>query len=168
MRAVSLSAEWMFCVGKWSRGAAGKSPVALAATAQRILLILAAIWRMPETRSTMRSIGLALIPIQGADAERMRKFITDIDPARLGTIEVKSISPPSVPAASETRYLENSGRIARIYGADEYSERVVVFAFEGSDYAMGFQLLRYGDKWKVMDQSSPLAGINVMGIPEKQ
>ena len=78
-------------------------------------------------------------PIQGVDAERMRKFITDIDPARLATIEVKRIRPPSVPAASETRYLENSGRIARIYGADEYSERLVLFAFEGSDYAMGFQ-----------------------------
>lgn len=101
------------------------------------------------------------------DAERMARFTAAIDPARLAGIAVTEISPPSVPAGSEARYNENVAKIARIYGADEYAERVVVFSFEGSDYLIGFQLLRYGDDWKVMDQSSPLGGTNALGIPER-
>lgn len=110
----------------------------------------------------------AATPIMEVDSDRVRKFITDVDPAQLATIEVTNITPPPVPAASETRYSENSERIARIYGADEYTERVVSFTYEGSDYYTGFQLLRYGDNWKVMDQSSPMGNTSALGVPVKQ
>ena len=106
--------------------------------------------------------------IVGVDAERMAKFIADIDPVRLADIAVTDISAPSMPAGSVARYEENAAKIAKIFGADEYAERVVSFSFEGVDYLMGFQLLRYGDNWKVMDQSSPLGNTSALGVPTRQ
>jgi hypothetical protein len=54
-----------------------------------------------------------------------------------------------------------------VYGAGEFTERLALVEFEGTDYVVGFSLLRYGDDWRVLDQSSPLAGLSPLGIPER-
>jgi len=54
-----------------------------------------------------------------------------------------------------------------VYGADESTERVALFSFEGQDHYVGFMLLRYGDNWKISRQDSPLAGTNALGVPQK-
>lgn len=107
-------------------------------------------------------------PIFDIDAERTRKFITDVDPARLATIEVKEISFPVPSYEDDSRYVEDSAKRASLYGADEYTERVVIFSFEGRDYYLGFQLLRFGANWKVMEQFSPLGNTSPSGIPVRQ
>ena len=64
---------------------------------------------------------------------------------------------------NDARYLENAARLASIYGADESTERVALFSFEGNYYYLGFTLLRYGDNWKISSQTSPLAGTSALG-----
>lgn len=81
-----------------------------------------------------------------------------LDMSRLGGIELTEIAPPDPQIMASERYQENAATIAEVYGADEYTEMVATFTFEGNEYQVGFQLLRYGDQWYVLSQSSPLAG----------
>lgn len=104
-------------------------------------------------------------PVDGdwaADVEAL------LDMSRLGAIELFEIAPPDEELMASDRYQENAQRTAEMYGADEYTERVAVFGFEDSVYLLGFQLLRYGNNWYVLSQTSPLAGTPASGVPIKQ
>jgi len=101
------------------------------------------------------------------DAARIDAFLKDVDPKRLAGVELKKIGLPEPALMSSSRYLENAAQRASIYGADEATERVALFSFEGQDYYVGFTLLRYGDNWKISSQDSPLAGTNALGVPQK-
>jgi PBP1b-binding outer membrane lipoprotein LpoB len=101
------------------------------------------------------------------DAERTAAFMKDVDPKRLSGLELKKIGLPNKSLMSNAKYLENADKMARAYGADESTERVALFSFGGNDYYVGFTLLRYGDNWKIRDQTSPLANTNALGAPEK-
>jgi hypothetical protein len=102
-----------------------------------------------------------------ADAStRMKQFIQDVDPKGLAQLELKKIGLPNKTLMSDARYLENAAKLASIYGADESTERVALFSFEGNDYYLGFSLLRYGDNWKISSQTSPLAGTSALGTPQ--
>ena len=68
---------------------------------------------------------------------------------------------------NDDRYQRNSARLAEIYGADESTERVVLFSFRSSYYYVGFTLLRYGENWKISSQTSPMANVSALGVPEK-
>ncbi len=96
-----------------------------------------------------------------------RAFVKEVDPSRLVGLELKKIDLPNKPMMKSTRYLENAAKAAATYGADESTERVALFSFEQNDYVLGFTLLRYGDNWKISSASSPMAGTNSMGTPEK-
>ncbi|HSD83607.1 MAG TPA: hypothetical protein VLG46_07105 [Anaerolineae bacterium] len=104
------------------------------------------------------------IPI---DAERTAAFIKDVDPKRLSGLELKKISLPNQETMSSAKYLENASKLARVYGADESTERVAFFSFEGNYYYLGFTLLRYGENWKIHFPTSPLANTSASGAPEK-
>ena len=102
-----------------------------------------------------------------ADAERANRFIKDVDPKRLSTLAVKKISPPNQTVMNDARYLENSAKNARSFGADESTERLALLSFEQNYYYLGFTLLRYGSSWKIANQASPLANTNPRGVAEK-
>ena len=102
-----------------------------------------------------------------ADAERVNRFVKNVDPQRLSRLEVRKISPPNKTVMNDARYLENAARNARIYGADESTERVALFSFEQNYYYVGFTLLRYGTNWKIYSQDSPLANTSPLGTAEK-
>jgi hypothetical protein len=105
--------------------------------------------------------------VLGADAStRMQQFIEDVDPKRLAQLELKKIGLPDKQLMSNARYLENAAKLAGVYGADEATERVALFSFEGNDYYLGFSLLRYGDNWKISSQVSPLSGASALGTPQ--
>lgn len=104
-------------------------------------------------------------PIIDVDEARIGRFIQNVDPARLAGITVEQISFPSARFQDDPRYLENMAKIAAIYGADEMTDRVALFTFDDDDYFMGFQLLRYGDGWKVSQQSTPLVNLSTLGTP---
>ena len=104
--------------------------------------------------------GSALAPVDKAWAEA---FVAQVDPARLAGITVMDTRFPRSDLESSGRYLENSATLAATYGADELTERLALFYFEGQTYSLGFTLLRYGDSWLVSSQSSPIGGTNTLG-----
>jgi hypothetical protein len=101
------------------------------------------------------------------DTERINNFMKDVDPKKLSGLEVKKIGLPDKTRMSDAKYLENAAQLASIYGADEYTERVALFSFDGNDYYLGFTLLRYGENWKISSQTSALSNANALGAPEK-
>jgi hypothetical protein len=101
------------------------------------------------------------------DAERVNKFIRDVDPSRLVQLRLLKIGIPKSELMRNDRYRENQERLAAIYGADETTERVALFSFEQDYYVVGFTLLRYGENWKIIYQSSALSGTSFNGIAEK-
>lgn len=98
-----------------------------------------------------------------ADAERVGRFVKDVDPRRLSKLEVRKIDLPNKKVMAEAGYLENAARIAAAYGADESTERVALVSFEQKYYYLGFTLLRYGAGWKIANQVSQLAGTSALG-----
>ncbi|MFN8444415.1 MAG: hypothetical protein U0175_26765 [Caldilineaceae bacterium] len=105
-------------------------------------------------------------PIIQMGAERVAQFQHDVDPSRLAAIQVERIDLPNKAIMQESKYLENAAKIARIYGADEMTERVVLFSFEEKEYLLGFTLLRYGETWKISSATSPLAGTSATGVAQ--
>jgi hypothetical protein len=92
-----------------------------------------------------------------------QSFMTEVDPARLSQLEVKEIALPNPTAMKSARYQAYVADIARVYGADELTERVVLFSFEQKDYILGFTLLRYGDDWKISSANSAIANTDSSG-----
>lgn len=106
-------------------------------------------------------------PVIQLDAERINAFVTATDPGRLAQLEIVKIGIPNPTRMEDARYKENSAALAGIYGADESTERVALFTFEGDYYYSGFTLLRYGESWKINSQTSPLAKTPAVGIPQR-
>jgi len=106
-------------------------------------------------------------PVYDMDPERITGFIEEVNPEKLAQLEVKKMGIPSPDVASDERNLEIWNRHAQTYGADEYTERVVLVSFEGEYYYMGFGLLRYGDNWKIYNASSILGNTPALGTPQK-
>ncbi len=100
-------------------------------------------------------------PILDPGAERVAQFVRDIDPQRLSGLALERTG--AAPMIEDARYLENAARQARIYSADELTERVGLLSFEQGHYLIGFTLLRYGDEWKIMSQVANLAGTSALG-----
>jgi len=105
--------------------------------------------------------------ITNMDPDRVNKFIQDVDPRKLSTIEIQKISPPNQTLMNDPKYIANAVKRAAVYGAEDSTERVALFSFEQNDYYIGFTLLRYGEDWKISSQSSPLANTDVLGAPVK-
>jgi PBP1b-binding outer membrane lipoprotein LpoB len=106
-------------------------------------------------------------PIFPADAERANRFVKDVDPQKLSKLELKKISLPNKTVMNDAKYLENAAKTAKLFGADESTERVVLFSLEQNYYYLGFTLLRYGGNWKISSQNSPLASTDALGTPKK-
>ncbi len=101
------------------------------------------------------------------DAERVAKFVKDIDPKRLAQVQVKKSAISSPNAMATTSYQNAAQKNAKSYGADEYTERVTLFSFEENFYYVGFSLLRYGEDWKIAFAYSAMANTDSLGTPKK-
>lgn len=131
--------------------------------------------RQHEILSLVRNFAYSLLAEEKIDGsmiaqpgtERVEAFVAAVDPARLAGIEIVEIGTPAPDLLASSRYQENAQGMARIYGADEMTERVALLSFEGDTYLLGFTLLRYGDGWKVMNQTSNLAGTSALGTGEE-
>ena len=105
--------------------------------------------------------------ITGMDAKRINSFMKDVDPKRLSSLKVKEIGLPNKTLMNSAIYQETAAKFARVYGADEKTERVALFSFEQNYYYLGFTLFRYGENWKISSPASALANINALGAPQK-
>jgi hypothetical protein len=100
------------------------------------------------------------------DTERTNQFVIDVNPARLAEIEVQQIDLLNKAQMNDDKHIHLADR-ASFYGADEATERVVLFTFEGDYYYLGFMLLRYGENWKISSQVSTMANTNKFGAAQK-
>jgi hypothetical protein len=98
-----------------------------------------------------------------ADPDAVADLQQSLDPARLAGLEVVQVGSPL--KTGDPFYKEIAETKAAVYGADDFTERIALLSFEGSHYLAGFSLLRYGETWGVLDQSSPLAELGPLGIP---
>jgi hypothetical protein len=105
--------------------------------------------------------------VLNVNADAVATLTKAMDPQRLAGIKVERIDIPAKTLMNDPKYISNATKSAAVYGADESTERVALFSFEGNDYVVGFTLLRYGDTWKVSNQSSPIAGTSVFGTATK-
>jgi hypothetical protein len=127
--------------------------------------------RENEILSSVRNLAYSLLTgetidgsmIANPEPQRVDAFVTALDTSRLAGIELVQIGAPLPDLLNSERFQANAAEQARIYGADELTERLALFTFEGQPYVAGFTLLRYGTDWKVMSQVSNLAGTSALG-----
>lgn len=100
------------------------------------------------------------------DAAGTIQFMEEVNPERLAQLQVTMMGVPSPELANHERNQNNWNRIAQVYWADELTERVVLFTFEGDTYLVGFMVLRYGDNWKISSANSVLGNTSVSGAPQ--
>ena len=102
------------------------------------------------------------VPMKAAEAA---DFATVVRADRLAGLRLAKVAIPLPQIMNSEKYQKTSARIAKVYGADASTERVALLSFEGLYFATGFTLLRYGQEWTVMSQSSPLSGMIALGTP---
>ena len=90
-------------------------------------------------------------------------FVARVDPSRLDALTIVDVRTPDPERISSTFTQVLLARSAKSVGADEQTERVALVIFGRDTYAIGFTVVRYGDEWKVLRQSSTFAGTSPGG-----
>lgn len=101
------------------------------------------------------------------DATGATDFANVVRATRLASLALVKVGIPSPKTLNSERHQLNMAKLAGIYGADAMTERVALLSFEGLQFVIGFSLLRYGDNWTIMSQSSPIANLGGLGIPKR-
>lgn len=99
----------------------------------------------------------------GEGRETAEKFIQAVDPAQLQALTIVRIDPPNKAILETERNMQNFVRQAATYGAQERTERVILYDLNGAAFCGGFSLLRYGDSWFINSLNSVLAGQSSLG-----
>jgi hypothetical protein len=99
------------------------------------------------------------------DEAGAQQFVTDVNLTPLSDIKLDKVGVPNPTRMKTDLYKKNAALFAKVYGANEFTERVALISFAGNDYLLGFSLLRYGVIWKISSQSSPMAGTDTLGVP---
>ncbi len=110
--------------------------------------------------TTEKLDGSVIAPV---DQARAQAFVQQVDPAHLAGLTVMDIRYPNAKLEHDPRNVKNEAAEAAIYGADELTERVALISLGGNLDEVGFTLLRYGDDWRIIGQSSPLANLPASG-----
>jgi hypothetical protein len=123
--------------------------------------------------SQVRGLALSLLTSQPVDqlitpvtADQAQQYVKSADPSLLAGLKVAEIKFPIAKFAADPKALANFAAQAKVYGADELTERLALVALNGKDYAVGFTLVRYGSDWKVLNQISNLAGTPASGAAQ--
>lgn len=90
-------------------------------------------------------------------------LMAELDETRLKSLVVVDIRMPNPEWFDRPESQEIVAGMAQISGADHWTERVALLLFESDTYMVGFNLLRYGDDWKVYEQKSNIAGLHQSG-----
>ena len=121
----------------------------------------------------VRGLAYSLLSSQPVDqviapvtADQAQQLVKDLDPSRLAGLTVVSIKFPIATLATDAHALSNFAAQAKVYGADELTERLALFQLNGQYYDVGFTLVRYGNDWKVMNQISNLANTSATGAAQ--
>jgi hypothetical protein len=122
----------------------------------------------------LRGLSYSLLSSQPVDqiitpvtADQAQKLIKDLDPSRLAGLTVASVKFPIAKFATDAHTISNFAAEAKVYGADELTERLALFQLNGQYYDVGFTLVRYGSDWKVLNQVSNLAAMPATGAAQQ-
>jgi hypothetical protein len=99
------------------------------------------------------------------DAKRLDAFIGSVDPKKLAGLKIVKMARPGMELTNQ-RHKDNMAALAKLSGASEMSERVVLYSLGDRYFLGGFSLVRYGAAWKMGGMYSNLAGTSVMGSVE--
>jgi len=99
------------------------------------------------------------------DPSLMGSLKQGFDATKLKGIKLLRVDFPHDSLEDNERNLKNWRRNATFYGAEEYTERVALFSFNGVEWYSGFTLVRYGSVWKVLTMVSSLGNTTVYGEP---
>ncbi len=108
--------------------------------------------------SMLSSTPIVVQPVP-ADGPAASAFVAEVDPAQLADLQVVDVRPPDPSLENDPQARSNALAVAAIYGASDSVQRVALLELGGSHYEVGFELLKYGDDWRVMVQSSSIAGL---------
>jgi hypothetical protein len=111
--------------------------------------------------SSLPTDGTTVAPVT---KDQVEKYAREVDPSLLAGLKVLEVKFPIAHLAGDARTLSTFAAQARVYGADEMTERLALFELNGKTYEVGFQLLRYGSSWIVLSQSSALSGLDSTGV----
>ncbi|NLW45786.1 MAG: hypothetical protein GXY86_00375 [Firmicutes bacterium] len=103
--------------------------------------------------------------ISNPSKERIAAFIRSSNPAGLSGLEIISIDKPEL--VEHERHQSNEKTRAKCFGAEDGTERLVLFRLDGELYYSGFHLLKYKKSWKIDDLYSALTGTSPLGNAEK-
>lgn len=101
------------------------------------------------------------------DAAAATDFMLVIDAKRLAGLSIAAIGIPRPATLNSERRQLQAKKSARRNGAETTTERVVLLSFEGLSFMIGFELLRYGDEWMILSQSSDLANASSFAAPRR-
>ena len=99
--------------------------------------------------------------------EDARAFAKAVDPGKLKNLKLLRIDPPMQKILNSERNITNFQKRAALNGAQEMTERIVLYELDGKTYLGGFGLLRYEDGWKIQRLHSDLAGLSSFGTVEE-
>lgn len=103
-----------------------------------------------------------IVPLKPGDGAALASAL---DPRRLYDLKLIRVGTPRPKLMGEQKYREHAAQRAEFFGADEFTERVALIAFEGQTYEMGFQLMRFDAGWTISAQSSPVGNTSPAGVP---
>lgn len=96
-------------------------------------------------------------PLSDDDAPSAEELRDDLDSSRLAGLRAERIERLEGPE----RLTENYDRAARLVGADERREYLVLYEWEGDTYLGAVGVLRYDDEWSIDALSAPIANVSV-------
>lgn len=100
--------------------------------------------------------GKPIVPVDRAYAEA---FELAVDTQKLGHLRLLRVDLPRKAILESDKNAENFSKTAKLYGAQEMTERIVLYELDGRTFLGGFQLYRYASGWKICSLHSNLAGL---------
>jgi hypothetical protein len=102
------------------------------------------------------------------DPEReAQEFVESVDPSFICELTIVSIDLPQPELFNSEPNQKNIEQMAGYYGADDITDRIVLYELGGVYYYSGFQLARYGETWKIIRLVSPIANCPAYGSAQQ-
>lgn len=99
--------------------------------------------------------------------DHAKKFAEAVDPGKLKNLKLLRIDPPMQRILNSETNITNFQKMAVLNGAQEMTERIVLYELDGKTYLGGFGLLRYEGGWKIQRLNSNLTGLSSLGTVEE-
>ncbi len=121
------------------------------------------IYSFTDSEAAQAVLAGTMYPLSEDPAGQALEFVESVDPSVIRELNVVSIDLPNPDMFNSENHQRNCEATARIYGAEEITDRVALYEFDGSYYYSGFQTARYEDCWKIISLTSPLGKCTSFG-----